>query len=84
MDYVTLTIILRVEDDAIVPTVVWIDLDLHFSIGIDTDVEDLPIPGEPGVSPPPVVANADRGDTVDDAQWSSTALSLHQRTSVME
>ena len=51
-----------------------VDRDLDLGVGVDRDVEDLAVAGEPGVGPAPVVADADRGDAVDDGEGSRCGL----------
>ncbi len=43
------------------------DGDLGFGVAIDADVEDLAVPGEPGIGPAPVVADAYGSNAVDNA-----------------
>ena len=65
---VALAEILGVDDDPVLPVAEGVNLDLDLGIGIDGDVEDPPVPREPGIRPSPVVADADGSDAVDDAK----------------
>jgi hypothetical protein len=67
MSYIPLTVILGVDGDTLFLVAAGIDLDLHFGVGIDGDVEDLAVLSEPGIGPASVVTDADGGHAVDDA-----------------
>ena len=69
MPYIPFAVVFGVDDDALFLVFAGIDFDLHFGVGIDADVEDFAILGEPGIGPAAIVTDADGGDAVDDAQW---------------
>src|ERR1022692_3680348 len=54
-----------------------VNLDLYLDIWGHGDVEDLAVSGKPGVGPTAVVADADRGDGVDNSKWNGVAHSFH-------
>jgi hypothetical protein len=62
---VPLPVVLGEDDDPLILPVVGVDLDLHFHVGVDADVENLAILGEPGIRPTAVVADADGGHAVE-------------------
>jgi hypothetical protein len=62
-------VVFGVDDDALFPAVVGVDFDLHFGVGINADVEDFAVLGEPGIGPAAIVTDTDGGHAVDDAQW---------------
>ena len=66
-DRKTLAEILGVDDDAVLDLIAAKDLELGFGIGVDADIEDRAVLGEPSIGPTPVVADANRSDAVDNA-----------------
>jgi len=68
-DGVDIAVILGVKRDPVLERLDGKHLDLHLDIGIHTDIEDLPMAGEPGIGPAAVVADAYRRHAVDHADW---------------
>jgi hypothetical protein len=68
VDDVAFAVILGVDDDSTAGGTVPArhDGDLNFGVGIDGDVEDPSVTGEPRIGPAAVVANADGRDAVDE------------------
>src|SRR5580692_10686286 len=62
LEGVRIVVVLGVEHDPVLPSTDRVDCDLHLDTRIDADVEYLAVPGEPGIGPPAVVADPDRGN----------------------
>ena len=62
---VALAIVFGVDHDAVLLFAIWEHLDLDFGVRVDSDVEDLTVTGKPGICPAAIIADADRGDAVD-------------------
>src|SRR5262249_18999840 len=67
-DCIALAIVLGVQDNAVRSRRPRKDCDLHLDIGVDPDIEYLPLSSEPRIGPAADVADANRRDAVDDAQ----------------
>jgi hypothetical protein len=67
-DHVAFPIILSVNDNLAGPPIVWKNGNLYFGVRVHADIEDLTMPGEPGIRPAAVIADADGSNAVDDEE----------------
>ena len=64
-DYISLSIILGVNNDSIPRIFAWKNFDLDFRVRINANIEDPSMACEPGIRPAAVIADADGGNAVD-------------------
>jgi hypothetical protein len=62
---ITLSVILGVDNYPALPVFARINGNLDFGVRIYSNVEDLPMAGEPGIRPTAVIADSDWSDAVD-------------------
>ena len=67
-DHIAFPVILSVNDDLAGTAVVGKHGNLDFGVRVHADIEDLTMPGEPGIRPAAVIADADGCHAIDDKE----------------